>query len=247
MQTTEYNTRTHPVLQNTDNRNTVNFGITTKCSMKCPNCTVNVPGILKAGEARHYPLSDCIDAAYQMMWLRRIHITGGEPTLHPDFSTVCKSIKSVARPQFLTLETNGFAVLVHLQEGWLQKTFDLVFITHYEKDAVYPGSPDNTEVILKARDLLGNKLIVEPPVRHLPKHETIRLGIKHQKVVDDHKDICSKFDVPGLPAAFYNGKMYSCCVSFGIDESLGREIDYYWRNWITELPMGCASCSFRGT
>ena len=244
-QVTRYNNRNHPMFRGQNCLNTLNLGITTRCSMKCPNCTVDVPGIKARGEAEDALPSEIFMDAMKMQGLRRVHVTGGEPTLHFQFQELCSTLTSWFRCQYLTVETNGFGYRKY--KSAFKELFDLVFITHYVKDAVYPGSPDNTEIIAGAQQDLGDKLIVEEPVSHLPAHATIQLGKRLSDFAKGQEPTaCSKFFDPGLPAGWYDGRLYRCCVGFGIDKDLGIPVTETWRDEILKLNLGCAACCFRG-
>lgn len=267
---TTYSMRTHPLLLGTANTDTVNLGITTKCSMRCPNCSIDINGIRDRGEARHRSVLDLaqdINTLTDSAPLRRVHVTGGEPTLHPDFhwiSVLLMQKRNIDKAvKHLTLETNGFRYDEH--KDIIYKVFDLVFITHYEKDAVYPGSPDNTAIIERAQRDLGDRLVVEPPVRHLPGHspypalqnptllkraaagdKTLLSPMEIEGMAE--REACSKWHNPGLPAGLYDGNLYACCVSVGIDRGLGIPLTTDWREVLkTPVMKGCFQCAFRGT
>jgi hypothetical protein len=235
--------RTEPLFFGTTNVNTVNLGITTKCSMKCPKCSVDVPGWKRDNEDKHASVWSIIRDAKYMMGLRRVHITGGEPTLHPEFEEIAKNAKRWFRCKYLTLETNGFRVAEHMST--IAGNFDKVFITHYRKDAVYPGSPDNTEIINTAAGRLGDKLINEPPVVHSLQH--LKVLNREMSNAGEATFECSKWKDPGLPAGWYNGLLYPCCVTVGIDRGLGIRVTRNWKTEIQKVLRGCESCLYRGT
>jgi hypothetical protein len=228
--------RDEPLFQGTNNTNTINLGITTYCSMKCPNCSVSVPAIAKAKAARHAELREIKRDAEVLRPLKRVHVTGGEPTLHPEFVAIATSARGWFDAEHLTLETNGHFYRRYKDVIFLM--FDRVFITHYVKDAIYPGSPDNTAIIEEAQADLGSRLIREPPVEHTTAHRT---GLT---LVGEP---CSKWYSPGLPAGWYDGRLYACCVSFGIDRELGIPVTPDWRERIQAAEMGCGRCCYKGT
>jgi hypothetical protein len=249
--TSEHTNRTHPMFAHTTQTNTINLGITTRCTMSCPNCSVDVPGIKAANRARDESVAQLLFAGQVLTkygGFRRVHVTGGEPTMHKDFERLVPLLKAGFVAQHLTLETNGayFARYKRL----IHDHFDMVFITHYLKDKIYPGSPDNTKTIEEAQKLLGDRLIVEPPVEHPEGH--VKLGVIGHRG-DEAKAkaeaiACSKFYEPGLPCAYYEGILYPCCVSVGIDRvGLGVPVTENWRDFITEWPKGCSRCLYRGS
>jgi hypothetical protein len=201
-----------------------------------------MPALMKSKRAYHEPINNIfLDLKTMVMQepLKRIHVTGGEPTLHPEFQNVIWTLTddnsdAKWRTTYVTIETNGWGYERYRN---LFPVFDKVFITHYLQDAVYPGSPDNTAIVEMAQKDLGNKLIREPPVKHETQHLL--------PIVDSSP--CSKWFSPGLPCGYYHRKLYPCCVSFGIDENLGIPITADWREQIRGKEKGCNSCAYRGT
>jgi hypothetical protein len=227
--------RTDPLFQGTSKSNSINLGITTLCSMRCPMCSLAMPALMQAKQAKHVSVATLIECSRWMQDLRRVHITGGEPTIHPKFEVVVGTVAIMFRPEYLTIETNGAQYAKY--RDVFRRRFDRVFITHYLKDAMYPGSPDNTATIELAERDLGARLIREAPVTHSRAHADD----------DDGSGPCSKYHDPGLPAGLYDGKLYGCCVTFGIDRNLGIPVTERWREDIARADMGCGRCLFRGT
>lgn len=242
-------TRTDGIMRGTTPTNSVNLGITTKCTMRCPHCSIDVPKRATDGTAGHADKKKVIDDLWTMCAagaLRRVHLTGGEPTMHPEFYDIVNELvklRLLGKIEYLTIETNGSGMNKHgplFTANWL---FDRVFITHYVKDKIYPGNYDNTHVIEWAKDQIGAKrLIVEPPVEHSRGHAGLTALGTPQSVSP-----CTKYFDPGLPCGWYDGLLYPCCVSVGIDRRFGRPVTENWRDWIGSLDMGCSSCLYRGT
>lgn len=250
-----YTNRSHPMFQGQNYLNSLNLGITTLCTMKCPNCSISVPKHALEGTAKDATLSELFGTGLVMQGLRRVHITGGEPTRHTFFRELAANIQSWFGCKYLTIETNGFGYMKH--RDYFNSLFDLVFITHYQKDAIYPGSPDNTEIIEQAQKDLGVKLIREEPVRHSKGHASLPMLSLTVKEIEPIKAFgegpviydkpCSKYFDPGLPAGWYHNKLYRCCVSFGLDENLGIPVTKDWKEKLANAAMGCERCLFQGT
>src|SRR5207253_132338 len=117
----------------------------------------------------HASIRDIWRDSQYMKGLRRVHVTGGEPTIHPMFYLIVSHLREWFEPKYVTLETNGAKVVKCLDA--IDRYFDKVFITHYEEDAIYPGSPDNTHVIERAEKRLKDRLVREAPVRHDRAHD----------------------------------------------------------------------------
>lgn len=231
--------RADPIAKGTRNTNTVNLLLTTRCTMECPNCHTMIPRLKAEGTARHANVAQIILAGALMQPLRRVHLTGGEPTMHPEFEAIAYNVREWFGASFVTIETNGsyYRRYRHV----FAEVFDRVFITHYVKDAIYPDNFDNTQVIAEAEQDLGDRLIREPAVTHLPLKTGLALLSRNEEVP------CSKWHDPGLPCAWVNGLLYACCTTFGIDPSLGIPLTDNWREEIQKQPMGCSRCAFVGT
>lgn len=251
---TKYDNRTDPLFKSTTCTNSVNLGITTLCTMRCPKCSVGVPVYKGTPFARHAELDEIKRDAKLMRPMRRVHLTGGEPTMHPHFSVIAMHAREWFEAMYLTLETNG-AYYMKYRDLFSEETnpFDRVFITHYLKDAIYPGSPDNTAIIEVAEKDLGDLLIREPPVVHSESHLT-QVGMLASPFhpLDAKQGLeepfaCSKYFEPGLPCGWYNGRLWKCCVSVGIDLNFSIPVTPDWREKIMGLTMGCRSCCYRGT
>lgn len=249
---TELSTRTHPIFKGTTTINSVNLGITTRCTMKCPNCSIGIPALQQAKKDRDAPIAELARAGAIMTSmgrfpLRRVHLTGGEPTFHRYFSYIAEHVRNwFLGTEFITIETNG--TLYKRYKDVLKEFFDLVFITHYVKDKIYPDNPDNTEIIAEAKEFLGDKLVIEAPVEHTQAHHKglIHLGTRTDKI-DPELDACGKFHYPGLACAYYNNRIYPCCVTVGIDPALSIPLSQNWREEIVKVDKGCVTCCFRGT
>lgn len=62
---------------------TVNLDMTTHCNKRCPDCCAGV-GINR--ELRHHPWEYFEQAATWIYGMKRVNLTGGEPTAHPQFA-----------------------------------------------------------------------------------------------------------------------------------------------------------------
>jgi organic radical activating enzyme len=234
--TTE-NRRTDPNYK-VDYSSAVEISITTLCSMKCPKCSLAMPLMARNKTARNLTLDEVDTFIPHFQGLKQIIITGGEPTVHPQFSEIVRRIWHGCIPKVYTLETNGFKVVQYLPV--IAHFFDKVFITQYLQDRIYDKSPDNQKIIKIAREALGDKLIIEPPVDHTIAHGE-----------NTSTKMCSKAIDPGLPAGYFQGKMYRCCVEPGIEQllqiNLGVPFGPKWKEKLSEIQPDCKHCLYAGS
>lgn len=241
--------RTEPLFQGTTNTNTINLGLTTLCTMRCPKCSLGMVEAKAMGTARHVPLDLIMEHAKILIAeapLRRVHLTGGEPTMHPNFDFIAEFCRRMFHyyVTYVTIETNGTGYMKYRDLFRSSHIFDKVFITAYVKDKIYPGNFDNTEIIELAKTDVNHRLVVEPPVVHERQHLKL---IEMDKLAGDQVKPCTKWYKPGLPSGWYDGQLYSCCVSYGIDSALGIPVTPDWRDHINKVSMGCERCLYRGT
>ena len=234
--------RSESIFQNTTQTNTVNLAITTLCTMRCPLCTLDMPVLMQAKQAKHADVQDIERDLKLMAPLRRVHLTGGEPTIHPDFERIVKHAKDWAGCVYLTIETNG--ARFDRYADLFDAMFDKVFITRYEAGSMYDNSPGNSDIIERAAKLLGDRLIQEPAAVHSRAHEAGPIANPDDV---EGEIVCSKAIKPGLPCSWFDGLLYSCCVTPGIDKSVGIRVTKDWRQRIVQRARGCALCAFRGT
>jgi hypothetical protein len=201
----------------------INLSLTTFCNMKCPDCCCNIT-YMRNKDKRFFDGDYLINAARFFYGMDRIHITGGEPTIHPKFQEYAPLLKDLFGCRRLTLETNGWGFMRFPD---VFKCFDEIYVSHYTKET-FASSPDNTEAISFIKNYLPDttKLIVGEVV-HTPRD---RRG----------EGKCDRGYSETV--AYSNGKIYGCCVAPGLDVDTGIKITENWRNELPEPP--CNKCFF---
>jgi hypothetical protein len=200
----------------------VNLAITTRCNRSCPNCCCNIP-------ERKYHWDADLDyltrAADCFKGVERIQLTGGEPTLHPQFEELVPQLRDLFQCQYLTIETNG--VRFHKMPELL-RYFDEVYATHY---APPEFAEDNGEEILFLRDYLSSShtKVHCKEAQHVPR---TRRG--------SHPCFRGFFDA----ISCFKGLIYPCCMGWGIDGAQSVPMDAAWRNALPGVPLPCSSCFY---
>lgn len=219
----------------------INLTLTTFCSMKCPDCCCNITA-MKNSDKRFFSFEYFENAAKYFYGIERIHLTGGEPTMHPDFVKFAQSFKELFGCKRLTIETNGFFIKHREHEIYvLAHYFDEVYFSHYKKD-MYPGCEDNLYLINKLRMYKemdnfvcngnGAKLcdIIVGEIDHISREKR---GTK----------MCHRGYSETL--GYSNGKLYPCCVASGIPENdVGILLTENWREEILNIHAPCEICFF---
>lgn len=198
--------------------------------MKCPDCCCNITAMANR-DKKFFDWEYLENAAKYFYGLDRIHLTGGEPTLHPRFRDFVPKLKDLFGCNRLTIETNGFGFkkYSHLF-GW----FDEIYCSHYTADT-FPGCPDNTEEIVYLKDALQ---ILQN------KNTKIIVGeIQHSSRENRGTKICARGTSETL--GYSNGKLYPCCVASGLPaRDVGIPLTENWREDILKVVHPCDICFF---
>lgn len=196
--------------------------ITTKCTKVCPDCCIDNIHMDKYDVSMEYLKK----SALYLKGLRRIQLTGGEPTLHPNFEEIVRGAKDLFECEFLTLETNGNAENVSTE---VLNLFDMIYISHYTP-LTYSGCEDNIAQI---------GAILEKVSR-----DKVTIGeVKHIVVESKGYRQCSRIENDFV--VYHKGRIYPCCVVPSIT-SLGLPISSTWKTDILTHKPDCLLCKFNG-
>ena len=204
--------------------NAIQLCITTKCNRNCNSCIFKMPYV----DGKDVDIEWIKNISKYFQGLRLLQVSGGEPTIHPDFQYITENIRQWFNPQMLMLITNGAKILKYVD---ILGHYDHIRITYYDKNS-YPGSADNMDVIKKFKDeFKGSSMIWNK----LSKH---RVNITKEK-----KYPC------GLGAndlaLVINKKLYPCCSAAGIDADGYIEISENWRDKLKNVKLSCdMGCPF---
>jgi organic radical activating enzyme len=200
----------------------INYIITTYCNRTCPDCCCNI-------ETKQHFNWDYIQASVKYFRnMPRIHLTGGEPTIHPDFKEIVPKLKELFGCTRLTIESNGVNF----------RKFPEIF-TYF--DEVYASI--YTERTHKG--CLSNEKDVKFLQKYLEKTSTKFFSgdiIHFSKNTKPSGRICER----GLSetVSYYNNKVYPCCVAPGVKDSKGILVTPNWKKDILEVPLPCSNCLF---
>jgi hypothetical protein len=191
--------------------------LTTHCDQRCPNCCCGI-GINRT--LQHHPWEYFERAAAVLYGVERVHLTGGEPTLHPQFAAFVPRFKQLFGCQRLTLGTDGFRL--HLYRDVIAEHIDEVFFSDYE--------------LGRAGELvhLGVAVHTYQGGAHAANHVSrSRRGSGGP---------CDRAFGECVP--YSDGKLYGCCVAPGVDGAEGIAPAAGWREAVRLAPLPCASCWF---
>lgn len=202
----------------------INYVITTDCNRMCPDCCCNIPN----KQLYNISWEEILETSKFFKGINRINLTGGEPSLHPEFSNFVPKLKNIFECEFLTIETNGYG-FKKFPETF--KYFDWIQATSYDENS-YKESYDNSDDINFIKSYLSNsktKVVVGKVIHSL------RQGIGNGKICDR-----------GLSetVSYEKGFLYPCCVSSGIENSKNIKLTNNWRKEILTVPLPCDRCWF---
>lgn len=149
-----------------------------------------------------------------------LHLTGGEPTAHPQFAEFVPRFKGLFGAQSMTMWTNGYRVR---ENAHVLRHFDEIWATKYGED----NAAEIDWLKANYKTLYCDAPHVERS--HRGTGRPCERGLTH----------------PG--AAFANGRFYPCCVGPGIPGAASIEPTRNWRQDVLSVPMPCSDCWFSPT
>ena len=193
----------------------ITLSITTFCNRNCPYCCCGIP---KAEGKTHYDISYFERLIPYFKNMKEIFITGGEPTLHPNFYEVTNYIKKYLKPRKYSLATNGYGLNKLPLKHFLH--FNKIHISEYD-------NPSNNEETEQFKKIAPDSLF------------RIVNGINHIKKASGENP-CKRASSGWL--AFENNLLYPCCVV--VDRGIGIELSDDWREKILDVSLPCNICVF---
>ncbi len=203
----------------------INYMLTTYCNRMCPDCCCNIPN---KKDRIHFDWSYVVNSAEYFKGINRINISGGEPTIHPNFIEFIPKLKELFQCINFTIETNGYGFKKFPE---IFKYFDVIQATRYTEKS-YINSWDNKEDIEFIKNYLQDsktKLLIGEVI-HTPR-KIRKNGI-----------IC----IRGLSetASYENGILYPCCTGSGVEGANGITLTKNWREEILKVKLPCKNCWF---
>ncbi|MDP8200605.1 MAG: radical SAM protein [Candidatus Tenebribacter burtonii] len=216
--------------------NTLEFAITDFCNLKCKSCS---QGTQFQKDKKHMSVDYLrgISKFIRSHEFNTIKISGGEPTLHPEFGKICEELRELFPAKKYILATNGYLLNQYLHKI---NVFDLIEFSNYptKNDEIY-------------RELC--KLDI-PIIDIKIKEEYSDLtDISLKKNINKH-DVFRNCGSPRRIAKVIQDRIYPCCISFGLAAIRGNIdlddvsviLDENWRQNIPKLDLEnyCKECFY---
>lgn len=199
---------------------TVCLEMTTHCSKRCPDCCAGV-GINRV--LRHHPWEYFVEAAVWLKGINRIHITGGEPTMHPKFAEFAPRFRDLFGCQILTMVTNGYRVADY--EGLIVETFDYINFSDYH---------DRREALASIRCRM--RVDVEQP--------GLDGALFVPRAAAGQGRPCSRACWRSLGCSYADGAFWGCCVAQGLGNAVPLAPCDGWQAKLMAAPLPCETCFF---
>lgn len=200
----------------------VNLDLTTHCDQRCPDCCCGI-GINRG--LQHHPWTYFERLAPFIYGIDRVHLTGGEPTMHPLFAEFVPRFKALFGCRVLSLQTDGARVPQHIEV--IRAHIDEVHLTDYQT-----RRSDLAFYFLQARAAV-----------QLLTFEAGPLGAKFvPRARRGSGEPCERG--LGGQVAYADGKFFGCCVAPGVDGAQGIEPSPNWRAEVAAAPLPCSDCWF---
>ncbi len=195
----------------------VNLDMTTHCDRRCPECCCGI-GINRV--LQHHPWSYFERAAKALYGIPRVHLCGGEPTVHPNFAAFVPRFKDLFGCQRLTMVT----------DGWGVGRYRDVIATYIDEVTFsdYVSNRPAKQILIK----------IGAPLVYAPGGPEATDFVPRSRIGGGHP--CTRAWWIGKGVAYADGQIFGCSVAPGIDGAQGIEPEPGWDERIAELP--CKVC-----
>jgi hypothetical protein len=171
--------------------------------------------------------------------IENVEISGGEPTLHPEFEAIARDIHDILDCPNIWLVTNGWLFREHPEKLPLLDCFDTVYFSYYTDEFVARyGTRSNADIVRAVAEYAqkhGHKGVhVEAIDWHIPYHLPDGDGVP-----------CWWY--PADMISLYDGTLYGCCVAWGLKyKGRGIPLTADWREHLKEIDLPCERCMNTG-
>lgn len=203
---------------------TVNFAITDRCNRACPDCCCGMPLITDRWDATWEYLAGVAEC---VRGIGRIILTGGEPSLHPRFADWVAPLKALFVGTRFCIETNGFAFQTRPE---LFEAFDTIWVSRYDSPAF--DNPNQDDVARMIEYFKGKTT------------EVLVRRVEH--VSRSRRGTTACFRGTGEWVSIYKGRVYPCCMGWGIDGAQSVAVTKSWMEEVKKIPLPCSTCLFAG-
>jgi hypothetical protein len=211
--------------------------ITRNCNRTCPEC----PARTRKKSPTHVPVAELKRVGKLVGRIGKVEVTGGEPTLHPEFQRISEFMHIWFDCKDIMLLTNAVELASHPEKLPLLLNYDWVYATDY------------TPMFVKRHGGVTNSAAVDKVSEYLARQSKTKFW---RQIMDSHNPISAppyKGDPSNCPyyhgdmVAYLGGDIYGCCTSWQLPVR-GKRIPLTeaWRAHLTEIDIPCEECFLTG-
>lgn len=195
--------------------------LTIACNQGCVHCCCNV----HERPAKHCTWEELEALAKHVYGIRRIHLTGGEPTAHPKFGELVPKLKALFGCEEMTIWTNGFKARENAEAF---KCFDVVYATRYDDNEQFRQFDNHADVQFLVDNYGATFLEGSTHVDRARRGsgEPCGRGTSDKMII------------------YSEGRLFPCCVMPGIPGSQSVAPSANWKAETLATPMPCSDCWF---
>lgn len=153
-----------------------------------------------------------------------VFLTGGEPTLHPQFPAMAEAARAARGSGKLTLITNGARLVRHAEAT---RFFDNIRMSVFD-ESCDAGEPTTPGIVEAFREVCPPNVSFEPSI--VPHYRTA-----------GGPNPCDRLD---NTISTMDGRVYACCVASGIAGAASTELTPGWEERLLNIDVPCERCVF---
>jgi hypothetical protein len=217
--------------------NKIQVPVVRMCNRRCPDCCAReqLTWYNKSITKKEMSFEELTWAGRLIGAIDEIEITGGEPTLHPQFEELTNNLTGIFQCDNFMLVSNGWLFGQDPSKLPLLLKYRTVWISHYtEQYVATSGGTTNTREV----ELISKYL-----------HENGREDWKPYTVYAHHPFSAPPYGgtpcghYPSNMIAYYEGRVYGCCVSWSLPyQGTSIPLTENWRDHLNEIDLPCEQC-----
>lgn len=201
-----------------------NVTILTPCDRRCPHCCCGDVVYRASGKGKIFSPEDIARDVAALGDVGTVFLTGGEPTIHPEFAAVAEAARRARGSGRLTLITDGSKLVKHAEA---MRFFDNIRMSVFDSTS-NAGESTTVGIVEKFREVCPPGVSFEPSV------------IIHYRTAGGSKP-CERIE---NTVSTMDGRVYPCCVASGISGALSTELTEGWESRLLGVDVPCSACVF---
>jgi hypothetical protein len=198
-----------------------NVTVMTPCNRRCPDCCCG--DVVFREKGRIFSAEEIARDIVQLGDVGTVLLTGGEPTLHPDFPAVAEAARAARGGGKLTLVTAGARLVKHAAS---MRFFDTIRMSVFDESS-NAGESTTPGIVEEFRKVCPEGVNFEPAL------------VVHYR--SSGPNPCERVD---YTISTMGGRVYACCVASGISGASSTELSEGWEERLLGVDVPCDKCVF---